>query len=221
MAKRPNRFPLKKPKGKKPKPTTALATMKSDAPKSTKKLATKGAEKKEPDLYTGMMDEHSMIVEMGRAEKRIREADRAVENAKGDLKAARGEQHSAVKAMRDLATDAEARQKRVNLDAEKKAEPEAALPASPADTNGKVLETEGLEINWRSKLISVLGFGKRLVDKLVEANINTMGDLNDRANVGNLPEELKMTDAERDMFGEKTDAFYKAHKVGSYAEVAS
>lgn len=90
-------------------------------------------------------------------------------------------------------------------------------PDDTVDCGTAVKPTEGVEIDWTSKLITVLGLGKKLTAKLTAARINSMGELRDRANTGNLAEECTMTEAERDKFGIACEAFWTEHKVGDYA----
>lgn len=202
MAKKPNRFPLKKAETKKPK-AKARKTTTADA-----------------DVEASRDRDIRQLVYIRKLEAEVEDAEDLFDKAKRHAKNAKSHYEAKVDQLRAAVRERDENYPLFSGDATKSADTKKADPAAvpDGDTGTVPTATEGVEIDWRTKLVSVLGLGKRLTEKLTEARINTMGELRDRANLGDLPAELKMTDAEREKFGKACEDFYAEHKIGDAAD---
>jgi len=150
----------KKPKAEKPK--------KAKAEKRAKAM---------PD--DGTMDEHATLVEIRRAEARLRKAEAAKSEWKEDGKAIAGEVSAATKALRDLAGDVTDGQSRINFSKPveeyhrqlPEVKPEA--PKSPSTLPNIPDEL------WRGRGIVSLDLSDVIKDKFYKAELETLGQVSD------------------------------------------
>lgn len=74
---------------------------------------------------------------------------------------------------------------------------------------------------WKSIRVTALKLGKPVTEKLQGHGFYFMRDVELRAKDENIPEVCGMTDIQRERFGIACEEFYRAHKVGAYAEAAA
>ena len=202
------------------KASKAAEAKRDKKPKEPKadKPAKKKAVEKDDDVKTQERDLKQLWF-IRRLEQEVEQAEDAHDKAARAKKNAKSHFDAKVEQLRAAVRDRdEAYPLFDGKEPEPKAEPakDQAPPAVADEMIAAVKPTEGVEVDWTSKLIAVLGLGKPLNEKLRKAQIFTMGELRDRAN-GDLPEECKMTDMELDRFGKACDEFWAANKVGDYA----